>query len=85
MPNERVQVTGRHRYSITMTPRDKPAEKKAARGLILGRAAAAKINAVEGVSISKETHRAFAEFDRLGLAAEERRRRLLKQFGMRSG
>ncbi len=63
----------------------KATKRKTAKGLTLGRAAAAKLNAVEGISVSPETQRAFAEFDRLGLPADQRRHRLMKQFGMRSG
>lgn len=54
--------------------------KRSPKGLILGREAAAKLNAIEGVSLSREIREMFAEFDRLGLPAEERRRRLLKKF-----
>lgn len=68
-----------------MTMRSKTSQKKPAHGLVLGRRAAAKLNAVEGISLSREARRAFAEFDRLGLSAEERRRRLMKQFGTSSG
>ncbi len=59
-----------------MTARSKAIEKRAPKGPTLGRGAAFKLNAVEGISLPQEAHRAFAEFDRLDLPAEERRRRL---------
>ena len=60
-------------------------EKRSSKGLILGRKAAAKLNAVEGVSLSREMREMFAEFDHLGLPAEERRRRLVKKFAQQAG
>jgi len=54
--------------------------KRSPKGLVLGRKAAAKLNAIEGVSLSRETREMFAEFDHLGLPPEERRRRLVKKF-----
>lgn len=71
-------------YHARMTD-NKATKRKTAKGLTLGTAAAAKLNAVEGISVSPKIQRAFAEFDRLGLSADQRRRRLLKQFGARSG
>jgi hypothetical protein len=53
-----------------------PAEPTA-RGVTLGRATWRKICAVEGIVPNKETERMFEEFDRLGLSAEERRRRII--------
>ena len=44
-----------------------------------------QLNAVEGIYMSREMHCAFAEFDSLGLSPEQRRRRLMKQFGGQSG
>ena len=54
--------------------------KRSPKGLVLGRKAAVKLNAIEGVSLSRETREMFAEFDHLGLSPEERRRRLVKKF-----
>ena len=71
-------------YDFHMTIRNK-ATKKERPSLTLGRAAAAKLNAIEGITVSQETSRAFAEFDRLGLSAAQRRLRLMKQFGAESG
>jgi hypothetical protein len=67
-----------------MTIRSKMSPKKPTKGLVLGRVAAAKLNAVEGISLSRKALHTFAEFDRLGLSAEERRLRLWKQFGGQS-
>ena len=52
---------------------------------MLGRKAAAKLNAIEGVSLSRETREMFAEFDHLGLPPEERRRRLVRKFAPQAG
>jgi hypothetical protein len=43
----------------------------------LGRASFAKISAVEGVKLSGAMRAEFREFDRQGLTAEERRRRIV--------
>jgi hypothetical protein len=72
-------------YDLFMKANTKETRKRPARGLTLGRAAAAKLNAVEGIVLSHETQGAFAEFDRLGLSFEQRRHRLRKQFGASSG
>lgn len=50
-----------------------------ARNIILGRVAFDKISAVEGIRLSPASERQFAEFDRLGLSAEERRRLLIEK------
>jgi hypothetical protein len=55
-----------------MTSR-KPTSKKIT-GFVLGRARLEKISAVEGIATSDATRRMFAEFDRKGLSAEQRRR-----------
>jgi hypothetical protein len=61
-----------------MRRKAKPAAaEKVSRGLTLGRAAWRKICAVEGIALSKEAEQMFEEFDRLGLSAEERRRRII--------
>jgi hypothetical protein len=57
--------------------------KRSGEGLVLGRSAAAKMNAVEGISLSEETRALFSRFDELGLAADERRRLLKQRFGAR--
>ncbi len=72
-------------YDFHMTIRNKATKKRTPKSLTLGRAAAAKLNAIEGITVSQETSRAFAEFDRLGLSAAQRRLRLMKQFGAESG
>ena len=41
----------------------------------------AKISAVEGLHLSAEMKRMFREFDRQGLSAEERRRRIVAKYG----
>jgi hypothetical protein len=59
-------------------------QKRSPKGLVLGRKAAVKLNAIEGVSLSRETHEMFTEFDHLGLSPEERRR-LVKKFAPQAG
>ena len=71
-------------YAYAMSAKRKMIQKRATAGVTLGRPAAAKLNAVEGISISKETREMFSRFDKLGLSAEERRRLLKKKFGARS-
>ena len=64
-----------------MSTRSKTIPKRSGRGIVLGRSAAAKMNAVEGISLSKETREMFRSFDEMGLSADERRRLLKKRFG----
>jgi len=49
------------------------------RNIVLGRSTFRKISAVEGVKLSNKSEALFAEFDRTGLSAEERRRILLER------
>ena len=60
----------------------KPAEIKA-KGFSLGRAAFAKISAVEGVALTREMERDFRAFDAEDLSAEERRRAIIGKYGKR--
>lgn len=60
------------------------ARSRASTGLVLGLAAAAKINAVEGVKLTAEMRRLFRSFAREGLSADERRRRLMERFGKKA-
>ena len=56
------------------------------KGLTLGLEGFAWISAVEGIKLSQESLEMFAEFDRLGLSNEERRKfisRSIKQLPMR--
>ena len=50
------------------------------KGLTLGLEGFAWISAVEGIKLSQESLDMFAEFDRLGLSDEERRRFILEKF-----
>lgn len=45
----------------------------------MGRARLEKISAVEGIATSDATRRMFAEFDRKGLSAEQRRRAIFEK------
>ena len=47
---------------------------------VIGRAAFAKISEVEGIKLSDEARVMFAEFDRLKLSHEERRRIIIARF-----
>jgi hypothetical protein len=51
-----------------------PSAKTAGKTLTLGLAGFAKISAIEGVSLSSDSRRMFAEFDRNGLNPEQRRK-----------
>ena len=64
-----------------MAIRRRAIPKRPGKGLVLGRSAAAKMNAVEGISLSKETREMLRRFDELGLSGEERRRLLTEAFG----
>ena len=59
--------------------------RASSKGVVLGRAAAAKINAVEGVSLTPEMRQIFRSFDAQRLSADERRRRLIQRFGKKAG
>src|SRR6218665_967986 len=48
----------------------------------LGRRPAAKISAVEGISLDGETRRELEGFDRQGLSPIERRRRIGRKYGI---
>lgn len=56
-----------------------PPARSARRRPILGLHAFKKISAVEGVRLSPESERMFAEFDRQGLSAEERRLAIIEK------
>ena len=47
-------------------------------GMILGRERFAKISAVEGIELTSSMRERAAEFDRRGMAAEERRRSIIR-------
>jgi len=61
----------------------KTGSNKAASGPVLGRRRFAKISAVEGIRLTGTMKRAFAEFDRAGLSAEERRQSIIGRFHRR--
>ena len=46
----------------------------------IGRRGFAKISAVEGIALSRETEADFREFDRQGLSMAERRKALLRKY-----
>lgn len=50
---------------------------------ILGRSSFAKISAVEGIRLSHRMDEDFREFDCKGLSAEERRRELVRKYGLK--
>ncbi len=52
--------------------------KQAAQGVTVGRDRFGKISAVEGVVLSRAAKKRATEFDRLGLAPEERIRRIVE-------
>lgn len=49
-------------------------------GFVLGRVRFEKISAVEGIKTSAASKRMFAEFDRRGLSAAERRAAILQKY-----
>jgi hypothetical protein len=66
--------------SKRQSPQGKPPKRE-----VLGRGRFAKISEVEGVHLSGSMKRAFAEFDRQGLSAAERRRSIIGRFKGRAG
>lgn len=52
--------------------------------MTIGRAAAARIQAVEGIALSPEMTALFRSFDEQGLSPEERRRVILRRYGGRA-
>jgi len=52
---------------------------------VIGRRQFGKISAVEGIRLSDEMKRAFAEFDRAGLSAKRRRASIISKFKPRAG
>jgi hypothetical protein len=69
-----------------MTTRVKPATKKkktkraASAEFVIGRAAFAKISAVEGVVLTPAMLKRVADFDSKGLSAATRRREIIKAY-----
>jgi len=51
--------------------------KTTSRSFTIGLAGFAKISAVEGVSLSTESRRMFAEFERKGMSAQQRRKAIV--------
>ena len=49
-------------------------------GFKIGRERFAAISAIEGLNLTAEMERAFREFDRKGLSADERRRRIIAKY-----
>lgn len=50
----------------------------------IGRRGFAKISAVEGIALSRDTEAEFQEFDRQGLSIAERRKALLRKYGRKA-
>jgi hypothetical protein len=57
---------------------DRPAQK-----FVLGRARFAKISAAEGIHLTRDMQRDLEDFDKQGLSAEERRKRIVQKYGKR--
>ena len=51
------------------------------KGFVLGRAAFAKISAVEGVALTRDAQKMFADFDRQNLPADKRRAAIVAKHG----
>jgi hypothetical protein len=63
----------------------RPSSGKLVTRYVLGRGRFGKISEVEGIRLSPSMERAFAEFDRKGMSAAERRRHIITQFKGRAG
>jgi hypothetical protein len=58
---------------------------KVAKRYVLGRSRFGKISEIEGIRLSTSMKRDFAEFDRKGMSAEERRRQIIGRFKGHAG
>jgi hypothetical protein len=58
---------------------------KVRKGRVLGRERFGKISEVEGIHLSGSMKRAFAEFDRKGMSAAERRRDIIGRYKRPAG
>jgi hypothetical protein len=66
-------------YDFPMKSRDSAAKRdQTTGGVTVGRERFGKISAVEGVALSRAAKQRAAEYDRLGLAPEERIRRIVE-------
>jgi hypothetical protein len=59
--------------------------RRTPKDFVLGRQHFAKISAIEGIHLTAEMEADFAEFDRLGLSPEERRKAILRKYGKAGG
>jgi hypothetical protein len=50
----------------------------------IGRDPLGKMNAVEGIHVSRDMRGAFRDFDRQGLSADQRREAIARRFGKKS-
>ncbi|WP_341990183.1 hypothetical protein [Azorhizobium sp. AG788] len=71
-------------YSCCMASAKTTSRKADRSPSAIGRARFEKISAVEGIRTSAATTRMFAEFDRKGLTAEERRRAIFEKHAKKS-
>jgi hypothetical protein len=62
-----------------MKKRGSPSRQPAKR-MTLGRDRFAKISAVEGIELTPRMKQRVAEFDRLGLSADQRRRSIIRAY-----
>ncbi len=63
-----------------MAQQSRKLRKRRLRPFTLGRAAFAKISAVEGIRMTAAMEEEFREYDRQGLSAEERRRIISRKY-----
>lgn len=63
-----------------MAPAKPPTKATKPGSFVLGRARFEKISAVEGIKTAPATQRMFAEFDRKGVAQEQRRQAVAAKF-----
>ena len=57
--------------------------ERPAKRFVLGRARFAKISAIEGIHLTPEMQRDLRHYDKLGLSADERRKRIARKYGKR--
>jgi hypothetical protein len=76
----RVKRLVRSRDEVRGHPTSEQEAAEASMTFALGRETFAKISEVEGMPLSDEMKKAFAEFDAQGLSHEERRRAIIGRF-----
>lgn len=77
--NQKKLVNNRDCGSIPIMKVTNPSAKATVKRITLGLDGFAKISAVEGISLKTSSKRMFAEFEKRGMSAEQRRRAITEK------